>query len=234
MATLLTRRVRSQGAQPLVTQVGDAGRTELSAITLMNAAAKIGNALLEEFDLVPGDAIGLALPPHWQRSCWLAGAWIAGMAVDVADDPTQLSGAGLSLIVAGPREAEALESASSPVAVISLHPLGLPEAVPDGCLDATSLTRMQPDSFLHSPATDTQIAMLPSGLDQRQVLQEADALGDRWGLAPGGRLLVDPGAVGPLPWLAMLAVPLVRDAAVVLGAPGIAEQERVTAWASTD
>ena len=226
--------MREQGAQPLVTQVSDAGRTELSATTVMNAAAKIGNLLIDEFELTPGEAIGLALPPHWQRSCWLAGAWLAGIAVVAVDDPTWLSGEGLRLIVAGPREADVLSNAVADVAVVSLHPLGMPEPVPDGCLDATSLARIQPDAFLHAPALDDAIAVVGTDgqLDQAAVIDLARMLGTQWGLADGGRLLLDPTIPGLAGWLSMLVIPLAMNASVVLGTPEVSEQERITAIAT--
>ena len=254
IATLLNRRVREQGAAPFVTHVSDAGRTELSATTLMNAAAKIGNALLDEFDLSPGEAIGLALPPHWQRSCWLAGAWLAGIAVVPVDDPGWLPTDGVRLIVAGPREAAWLSGLHSgplsghpsgplsghpsgtraQVAVVSLHPLGMPEAVPDGCLDATSLARIQPDAFMYAPAAADSIAVVGTDgtLDQTRVCELAELLGTRWGLSAGGRLLLDPGIPGMAGWLSMLAVPLVMQAAVVLGSADAVEREGITAVAT--
>lgn len=238
IATLLNRRVREQGAAPFVTHVSDAGRTELSATSLMNAAAKIGNAFLDEFDLTPGEAIGLALPPHWQRSCWLAGAWLAGIAVVPVDDPEWLPTEGLRLIVAAPQEAAALSGSLSgtgaQVAVVSLHPLGMPEAVPDGCLDATSLARIQPDAFMFEPAAADSIAVVGTDgtLDQTRVCELAELLGTRWGLSAGGRLLLDPGIPGMAGWLSMLAVPLVMQAAVVLGSADAVEREGITAVAT--
>ncbi len=79
--TLLQRRRREGAGAPVVTYVdADAGeRTELSAVSLENAAAKIANALRDEYDLGPGATIGLRLPLHWQRSAWCAGAWTAGL-----------------------------------------------------------------------------------------------------------------------------------------------------------
>ena len=234
IATLLTRRVREQGAQPLVTQVSDAGRTELSATTVMNAAAKIGNLLIDEFELTPGEAIGMALPPHWQRSCRLGGAWLSGVAVVAVDDPTWLSGEGLRLIIAGPREAEVLAGSTAEVAVVSLHPLGMPESIPDGCLDATSLARIQPDAFLHTPAPDDAICVVGTDgeLDHEAVIELSRMLGTRWGLTAGGRLLLDPSIPGLAGWLSMLVVPLVMNASVVLGPPETSEQERITAIAT--
>ena len=234
IATLLNRRVREQGAAPFVTHVSDAGRTELSGTTLMNAAAKIGNALLDEFDLTPGETIGLALPPHWQRSCWLAGAWLAGISVAPVGDRGWLPTEGLRLIVAGPQEAASLSGTGAHVAVVSLHPLGMPEAVPDGCLDATSMARIQPDAFMYEPATDNSIAIVGSDgvLDQTRVCESAQLLGTRWGLSTGGRLLLDPGIPGMAGWLSMVAVPLVMQAAVVLGSAGDVGREGITAVAT--
>ena len=82
--SLLQRRRRESAGAPLVTflDAGTGERTELSAVSVENAAAKIANALRDEYDLGPGAAIGLRLPLHWQRSAWCAGAWTAGCVVD--------------------------------------------------------------------------------------------------------------------------------------------------------
>ena len=211
---------------------GTGERTELSATSLANAAAKIANALRDEFELDSGGRVGLHLPLHWQRACWLAGAWTAGCAVEP-------HGVDVDLVVTGPAQAAELIAAGVPrVAVVSLHPFGLPitDPLPPGAFDVTVAVRQQPDAYLHEPPSEGDDALVLEGarLSQDVVLARAEASAAAWGLEAGGRLLVDEGTAEPATWLAALAVPLVAAASVVLvGGDGIglAEQERITATA---
>jgi len=229
---MLQRRKRAAGGTPVVTFVDLARdeRTELSAVSLENAAAKIGNALRDEFDAEPGMVIGLHLPPHWQRAAWCAGAWTAGCVVapgatdaDIVVSSADLAGA----LVGGPKE----------VAVVSLHPFGLPltVALPDGAVDVTIAVRQQPDSYLFDPPHPDYAALRVDGstLTQSDAFALAAARAHDWELAAGGTLLV-PEAAGQLDaWLGALAVPLAAEASVVLiagGAPSddLRQRERIT------
>jgi uncharacterized protein (TIGR03089 family) len=237
--TLLQRRRRDGGGSPVVTFVDGAAdvRTELSATSLENAAAKIANALRDEYGLEPGSTVGLALPVHWQRSAWCAGIWTAGCVVDVAPGaPVDL------LVTALDPDGMPLSRGTGEIAVVSLHPFGLPisDPLPDGVVDVTLTVRQQPDAYLFEPPVAGMPALRSGGrtLSQAEVLECAAALADEWGLGSGGRLLavelIDPRDS----CLAALAVPLVRSASVVL-AHGVtdldrlADQERVTARAGS-
>lgn len=74
-------------ARPMLTYYNEATgeRTELSAATLGNWAAKIGNYLRNDLMLVPGDRVRVDLPEHWQTAAVLLGSWWAGIAVDLTD-----------------------------------------------------------------------------------------------------------------------------------------------------
>ncbi|MCF8611813.1 TIGR03089 family protein [Gordonia sp. HY285] len=74
-------------ARPLFTfyDEGTGERTELSAATLGNWAAKIANYLRDEIGLAPGDEVRVDLPEHWQSAAVLLGAWWAGAHVLVDD-----------------------------------------------------------------------------------------------------------------------------------------------------
>lgn len=233
--TLLQRRRREGAGAPVVTYVdADAGeRTELSAVSLENAAAKIANALRDEYDLGPGATIGLRLPLHWQRSAWCAGAWTAGCLVAPGSVDADL-------VVATAAEAAALAGRVRQLAVVSLHPFGLPIAdpLPPGVDDVTLVVRQQPDAYLFDPPASGTPALRIEGdvLDHSAVIDLALALGSAWGLEPGGRLLVRDSLAAMDGWLAAVAVPLACRASVVMvqgvaDLPRISDQERVTARA---
>ena len=205
-------------------------RTELSAVSLENAAAKIANALRDEYDLGPGATIGLRLPLHWQRSAWCAGAWTAGCLV--APDSTEAD-----LVVSTVAEAATLAIAVPRLVVVSLHPFGLPVAdpLPSGVDDVTLVVRQQPDAYLFDPPLASTPALRTDDgvLDQSALLDLARARGTEWGLMPGGRLLVRESVADLDGWLAAIAVPLACQASAVLvrGAgdiDSIVAQERVT------
>lgn len=224
---------------PLITylDVGRSERTELSATSVENAAAKVANALRDEFELEPGAVVALHLPFHWQRSVWCAGAWTAGCLVDVEGDPEQAD-----LVVAGPVEAGSLAGRTSgDIAVVSLHPFGLPtsDPLPPGTIDVTLAVRQQPDAYLFEPPTAELPALrMGSGpaLTQARVGELALQRAAQWSLLAGGRLLVDDTVDVLGGWLAALAIPLHANASVllVLGdaqSDRISEQEHVTSWA---
>ena len=211
-------------------------RTELSATSLENAAAKIANALRDEFDLESGARVGLLLPLHWQRAAWCAGVWTAGCIVELAADPTAVD-----LFVTTIDDAAAVTGPTRrDVAVVSLHPFGLPlsEPLPRGSADVTLAVRQQPDAYLFEPPSGDLPALACAGstMSQQEVFDVARTRAADWGLGAGGRLLASDGIDLMDGWLAALAVPLVADGSVVL-ARGIAdidrliEQERITAQA---
>jgi uncharacterized protein (TIGR03089 family) len=235
----LQARRRASGGRPLVTAVDVARqeRTELSAVSVENAAAKIANALREAFDLDAGAVIGLSLPVHWQRTAWCAGAWTAGCVIALDADPGSVD-----LVVAGPDEATTLtRDGRSDVAVVSLHPLGLPvaDSLPAGAEDVTLAVRQQPDAYLFDPPTGRMPALMlrDAVLTQEEVLVAAQRRAADWGLASGGCLLADD-TLGLLDgWLAALAVPLASDTSVVLARgpfdlDRLREQEHITARAT--
>lgn len=215
--TLQDRR-RRLGPQPFVTSIDAAGnRVELSAASVENAAAKIAGALVEA-DRADGATIALALPLPWQRTVWCAGGWAAGCRIAL-DAPADL-------VVTGPPGAKGGWAVSD-------HPLGLPTQQPltPGAEDAALLVLVQPDVFVPSWEGEA-VAFAGDDRTQSEVLEQARHLADVWGLAPGGRLLVDPSMPGIDGWLATFAVPLVADAAVVLATSAdVARAERVTASA---
>ncbi len=160
---LLQRRVRTDGASPLLTYYDlDSGeRTELSATSFANWVAKTAHLLLDELMLDEGDRVELALarshPGHWVTLIWELACWRTGIVVSV--DPR----AGRAALVIGPDTD--WTTSGEPVVACSLHPLGLPGPSEAPILDYNTEVRGQPDRFdaasppptapaWHSPGTD--------------------------------------------------------------------------------
>ena len=216
--SLLSRRPNP--AFPLVTYVDAQGgsRTELSGISVANAAAKIANALVMEFDAEPGTRISLALPWHWQRATWLGGIWASGCTAVVDEDQFT----SCDLVVTDERSCERmLELGCSDVLAVSLHPFGLPITgeLPEGSRDVTIDVRNQPDALLVGGQFTDAAALTSEGntLSQAQVLAAAEELAAIWNIAHGSRVLVAAADLNSLSeWIAPLALPLRIDGSVLM------------------
>ncbi len=218
---LLAERVRRDGAHPLVTYLhaGSGERMELSATSLANAIAKTAGLLRDDLDAQPGDIIGVHLPLHWQAAVW----WGACAATSTVCAP----GAGSATVgVTTAADLPAVSDCGEQV-VVSLAPFGLPDGaeVPAGVTQAAIAARVHPDVFTPWSLPTAADSLLRCGgevLTSAQCLERAATLADGWEVHPGGRLLVTEtawsgdGADCVDAWLALLAVPLIRDASVVL------------------
>ncbi|MGA0209102.1 MAG: TIGR03089 family protein [Candidatus Nanopelagicales bacterium] len=197
---------RRDPSQPFITHLSVDGRVELSGASVRNGAAKIANALIDEFDLRPGDAVGVHLPWHWQRITWLLGIWSAGCTVVPG------GGEECDLLVAGPTEAIGLPGT---VHVISTHPWGMPldaaaaAQLPPGIEDVTDLVRSQPDEQLNVADHSIQIAL--DELTQVEVLQ----MGRDIAAAYPGALRLGIGH-GEYQWWLPAVWPLVTDGSAVI------------------
>ena len=223
-------------ARPLVTHVGPDGvRTELSVRTVENGLAKAANLLRDDADLQPGEVVAVALPVHWQASVWLGACALVG---GVAWFGGSTGSPEAEVAVVGP---DGLDLPQAPLMLAtSLHPFGMPfvHPLPAGVLDAAVEVRAHGDRFSsYRPVSDDD-AWLRAGSQswtQAQALEAAGALGHDVGAAAGSRILLAPGAPVEHQALALLALPLALDAAVVLltdlaaDVARIAEQERCDA-----
>ncbi|MFW6600151.1 TIGR03089 family protein [Propionibacteriaceae bacterium Y2011] len=147
---LLQRRIRQDGAQPLLTCYNaDGARTELSAITYGNWVAKAANFIADQVGAGAGDRIALEVaarrPGHWMSLVWVGGCWAAG--VEVVLDPD----ADAVAVVSGP-ELE-FGSTTGERYACSLHPLalGFGDGLPDGVVDWADEVRSEPDALLVTP-----------------------------------------------------------------------------------
>ena len=235
---LLQERRRSSPGSPVVTylDLAHGQRVELSAQSLENAAAKIGNALRSEFDLEAGAVVALHLPVHWQRAAWCAGVWTAGCVVAPDGD----AGSADLVVTTTDRVGALIGLAGGSVAVVSLHPFGLPieDALPVGAFDVTVAVRQQPDAYIWEPPAGALDALRIDGtvLTQAQALESAAERAVEWGLIDGGILLAGEDLDPVDAWLCAVAVPLVTGGSVVLAAGGVpsddvVDRERVTARA---
>ncbi|MFW0790948.1 TIGR03089 family protein [Gordonia sp. CPCC 205333] len=154
-------------SQPMLTfyHDGTGERTELSAATLGNWAAKTANYLRDEAGIAPGDDVLIHLPEHWQTAAILLGAWWAGAHVHTgagADDVAHLSVAFVTVDDVDRYDADE-------VVVASLDPFALAvKDLPIGVADFGSAVRVHGDQY--SPVG------IPAGpaLDGRSVAQVLD------------------------------------------------------------
>lgn len=205
---LLERRVRTDGAPPLVTCYHEAGRTELSATTFANWVHKTANLLLG-LDAAPGDPVAVRLagrhPGHWMTLAWHAAAWEAGLVVDLTDDSDA------AIEVVGPDLA--LSDRALDHLACSLHPLalGFDEPLPAGVTDWAADVKAEGDVYAGVPATPDA----PAWVDTDRQLTQTDLTG----VAPVADRVV---VVGTSPWQAVrdaLLGPLVGGGSSVVAPP---------------
>lgn len=175
---VLTRRVRTDGARPLLTWYGaDGARTELSAVSYDNWVAKTANLLVDTLGLGAGDAVALPLarshPGHWMTLVWYGAVWRAGLSVDLR------GGTIGSVDVVGP-ELDLTEATDH--LACSLHPFGLgfTTALPPGVTDWAAEVKTEPDAYLGLPAEPDVDAWRDSSRTLTQTeLVEVDPVRDR-------------------------------------------------------
>ncbi|MGC4934588.1 TIGR03089 family protein [Gordonia sp. DT30] len=121
-------------------------RTELSWATLGNWAAKTANFLTDELGCVPGDAIVVDLPEHWQSAGILLGCWWAGAHVH-----TRATAATTDVPVAVFTDRTGLDSYpdADELIVAPLDPFALPVGgLPPGVSDYGSRVRIHGDHIV--------------------------------------------------------------------------------------
>jgi uncharacterized protein (TIGR03089 family) len=235
VVSALAWALRSEPGRPLVTMYDDATgeRVELSVTTFDNWVSKLANLFTADWGLVPGDLVGIDLPPHWQSMVAAVGAWTAGLTVSL--DPTQ----SVAARIVGPAWAGDPRR-SGEVLATSLRPMGQGFAgpLPAGWLDWASEVPAQPDALLMPQPLDAEDVALvvPDGAVTHSGLVERGRDAARaCGLDGGARLLTDLNPVDPTGIDIALLAPLVTASSVVLlvnAAAGrvelVAAQERVS------
>jgi uncharacterized protein (TIGR03089 family) len=242
-ADLLAARLEQDPAAPLVTAYDDrtGERVETSATTLANWVAKSANLLQDEFDIGPGSTVAVALPVHWQTAAVLLAVWSCGATVldTAAEDDGRLAEA--DVVLAAQDRLPALQELDLEDLVgLSLHPLGLGMTDYLGpARDFALEVRVHGDVFRPYRTPDpTGPGLVTGGLELSLsgLVETAQELAARLGIARGDRVLVDEqtaAAAGPVAWL---LAPLAAGASLVLCRhpdaailPRRATEERVTA-----
>ena len=167
ISALLARRVRRNGADPLITYYDlDSGeRTELSAVSFANWVNKTSNLLVDELLVDPGDAVQLTLaeahPGHWVTLIWELACWQIGAVVslDPADDA--------KVVVVGP-DTGWTTFGDTEVVYCSLHPLGLPSGAKSPVIDYNLEVRGQADQYPAVPQLASAPAWRSPGLELDQ------------------------------------------------------------------
>jgi uncharacterized protein (TIGR03089 family) len=230
----LDSALRDDPGRPLVTFYDSATgeRVELSVATFDNWVAKIANLLSDGLGREPGDRVAIHLPPHWQATVVMAGAWRAGLAVD-------LTGASADVTVVTPAPPPGADT-SGDVIVCSLRPLGGPvlEPLPEGWIDFAAEVPAQPDVVVQptqlSPA-DAAAVLLTGPLSHADLLDQAVTAAAELGLPPAGRMITDASPARASGMVPALAAPLAVGGSVVIVAntspdqrARIAEQEHAS------
>lgn len=142
---LLKNLLSTDPAAPRLTFYNEStgSRLDFSAVTLDNWAAKVGNMLLEEFDLSAGDSISIDLPPSWQSAAISLGALAADITVNFGDAPAEVLFCGLN--------SEAKDDFTD-VAIVTDDPFGrgvaeIGEEMPEGAVDFGPTVRFYGDFF---------------------------------------------------------------------------------------
>jgi uncharacterized protein (TIGR03089 family) len=216
-------------ARPLITHVGpDGERVELSVRTFENNLAKAANLLRDDGDVGPGTRVAVNLPLHWQTAVWVGACALVGGVALLLGDPARTD---VEVSVVGP---QTLHLPFAPLTLAtSLHPFGLPFTTPlaPGLHDVATEVRAHADRFVPGAATaveDVWLEIAGVELTQLAALAEARDLAERLGLPVQGRLLCAR-PLDEVSALALVAVPLVMDASVVLLTDPLVDADDVAA-----
>lgn len=145
---LLAAAMRTDPTRPLITSYLESTgeRTELSVATVTNWVAKLGNAMVDEWDLGPGDTVSLQLPAHWVGAVVALAVWSVGGEVADGDQPATAAVRRGNTSALTDREL-----------VVALEPMGM---------DLSRLVAGWPDALLSSaPPGGAEIAAACSRLE---------------------------------------------------------------------
>lgn len=170
--------------RPMLTFYDDATgeRTELSAATLGNWAAKTANFVVDELGAAAGDVIVVDLPQHWQTAAILLGCWWAGVQVRFGS-PAEYDDA--VAVFTSPAGLGAYDDADE-VIVTSLDPFALPvRDLPPGVTDFSTAVRVHGDNYAARVRAEAAL----NGATTAQVLAAAERQADADGVTARARVL---------------------------------------------
>lgn len=182
---LLDPLVRNDPMGPRITYYDDATgeRIEVSAVTLVNWAAKTANLLRDELGAGPGSRVAVLLPAHWQTAAVLFGIWWVGAEVVLA--PAGPDSVDIAFCTAERLDEADQAAGMGEIAVLSLDPFGKP--VPDlpvGLTDYATSVRVHGDQVVPERSPGDVLA----GRSAEAVLTEARATADATGLTATDRV----------------------------------------------
>lgn len=241
LPTLLGGLTREPG-RPRLTWYGPGSeRVELSGHVLDNWVTKSTNLLVEEFEVGPGRAVVLDLPPHWRAVVWAFATWRAGgcvLPVVRADASTAAvvqpgAGGGLAadraVVVTDRPQAW---SSGHDVVAVALPALArrFEGELPAGAMDAASAVMTYGDvlTFLqeHDPGADAievEGAVVTHDGLRAWAAERATDLGVD-GAAGAQRTLLEPQATDGTAVLAAALTVLAEGGSVVLCDPTVARE----------
>lgn len=191
------------------------GRTDLSATTLDNWASKIANMLHDEFDLDPGDAAWIDLPPIWQAACIIVGAERAG--VELSDDDPLVV---FTTVGKLSEWEEKFPDAYLAAVTDDVFGRGVVETggeIPPGVVDFGPEVRLHPDGYIGMGPDAGQV--LIDGATPEELTVRAKKVAEEAGLDDGARVISQGWAGGPTAdeWIrSVLAAWSVGGAAVIV------------------
>ena len=207
------------------------GRTDLSALTLDNWAAKIGNMLHDEFDVEPGGTVWIDLPVIWQAACIVLGCERAGVRI-AADEPLVVFTTVGKLSTWEERFPDAYIAAVTDD-VFGRGVIECGGTLPPGIVDFGPEVRLHPDAYLGGGPDPEQSALI-GNQSAADLLATATEQADAAGIAPNARLVTRGWLDSPAPgsaeelnaaaWVHSVVVPWVRDGAAVVVRGGDADR----------
>lgn len=180
---------------PLITDCTQ-GRVELSHVTFDNWVTKTVNFLRLEAEVGEGSVIAVDLPLHWSTAVWTVAVWEAGADLGFGQADLRVGGPDADVCV-------------------SIDPWGMapPPAGASAEWFFPADVRGMPDALVLPGAAPGSVL----GFTAEGLAQAALGFANEVGLEAGGRLQVLEPATDLRGALALIAAPLVVDAAVVYG-----------------
>ena len=182
---LLDPLIRNDPMGPRITYYDDATgeRIEVSAVTLVNWAAKTANLLRDELGAGPGARVAVLLPAHWQTAAVLFGIWWIG--AEVVLPPAGAGSADVAFCTAQRLDEADQVAGMGEIVALSLDPFGKP--VPDlpiGVTDYATSVRVHGDQVIPERLPGDALA----GHSVEALLAQARASADSAGLIATDRV----------------------------------------------